>query len=116
MYRVPRIGSNAARIYGMSVKDVTVKRGRKYFADDNGHKYPIAESEADENGNEFWEEYDAVYGRGDYLLYTTEEAAQDYIRREAVLSRLLPKLSSRIGKCSLPQLSRIYEILEETNG
>ena len=107
-YRVAEERSNAARIYGQKVEPVTLKRGKKYLTDVEGYRYDMSDENVDENGNTFLKNHVPQY-TGDYRLYATSAAAEDYLRRIAYRDKVR---GANLGGLPLAKLADIANLIE----
>ena len=110
MYLLPKLHSNAMRQYGNTPRKTKVSKGRKYFTDENGRKFPFNKPYNDENGNRCYLEYDPNYS-GDFLLFETEAAAKAHAVRRDVLS-VLNRREKDVRNLSLEKLNAILNLLD----
>lgn len=112
MYRVIALHGNGKRFQSESIREILVKKGRKYYTEvsENGYnrKYNI-NSNIDQNGNRFYQE-ESNYSP-DFILYETESEAKDYVDRLAI-SRELRSIENIIYTLPLNKLRRILEIVK----
>lgn len=113
LYLVPCKHGNYARDHGQSIIVVQAKAGRKYLtvADKNhqlnGRKFDVEQDE-DENGNKYHDEISEY--KSDFCAYDTLEEAEEYLRRDVLLTYIKGFI---LDKVSLNTLQKISDALKE---
>lgn len=107
-YRVAAENSHTARTKGQRVERVTLKWGKKYLTDEQGNRYDMLDENVDENGNIFLTNHIPEYS-GDYHLYATAAAAEDYLRRIAYRDKVC---GANLVELPLAKLADIVSLIE----
>lgn len=113
LYLVPCKHGNYARDHGQSIIVVQAKEGRKYLTVTdknyklNGRKFDIEQDE-DENGNIYYNEISEY--KSDFYAYDTLEEAEEYLRRDILLTYIKGFV---LDKVSLNTLQKISDALKE---
>lgn len=115
LYAVP--GSNAARRGdNTTIIPVTVKEGRSYFSETQGWKTQYCKNgRMDVNGNKFYCEKDDN-GLG-YVLYDTEQSAENRAAADAMLSSIQSMDFNRwVHHMNLQELTATLDSLKRVKG
>lgn len=113
LYLVSDKYGNYARDHGQSIIVVQAKAGRKYLTVTdknhqlNGRKFDIEQDE-DENGNKYHDEISEY--KSDFYAYDTLEEAEEYLRRDILLTYIKGFI---LDKVSLNTLQKISDALKE---
>ena len=90
------------------MEPVTVKCGKKYLTDEQGNRYDMSDENVDENGNTFLMNHIPEYS-GDYRLYATAAAAEDYLRRIEYRDQVC---NADLAELPLAKLADIVSLIE----